>query len=129
MDEGKPGDGGDAARRPRPDRKKEKEHRLQYEEKMLEQIEIDERRKRRWQRKKGRSAWFGLGLSGLVGWMIILPTLLGILIGAWIDENFPSSIPWTLVLMLLGLVFGATSTYFWLMREQKDIQQEREDTE
>ena len=39
-----------------------------------------------------RSPWFGLGMFGLVGWSVVLPMLLGITIGSWIDTHWPSRV-------------------------------------
>ena len=54
------------------------------------QVGAKERRKLTAQRGRPRSIWFGLGMLGLIGWSVALPTLLGIALGLWIDNHFPS---------------------------------------
>lgn len=65
-----------------------------------------------------RSIWAGLGLFGMVGWSVMVPTLLGIALGIWIDKRFPSSYSWTLMLLFVGLVLGCWSAWYWIQREQ-----------
>jgi ATP synthase protein I len=65
-----------------------------------------------------RSIWAGLGLFGMVGWSVMVPMLLGIALGIWIDKRFPSSYSWTLMLLFVGLVLGCWSAWYWMQREQ-----------
>ena len=50
-----------------------------------------------------RSVWFGLGMFGLIGWSVAIPTLLGAALGQWVDKHYPGRFSWTLTLLLLGL--------------------------
>ncbi|MEX1294827.1 MAG: AtpZ/AtpI family protein [Candidatus Limnocylindrales bacterium] len=55
---------------------------------------------------------------GIVGWSIVVPTLIGLFVGRWLDEAAPSgSISWTLTLLLLGLVVGIAVAGGWVRRE------------
>ncbi len=75
-----------------------------------------ERRERA--RREGRHGLgYGLGLFGLIGWSVSVPTLLGIALGVWIDRRYPSPYSWTLMLMLVGVVLGCLNAWFWLRRE------------
>jgi ATP synthase protein I len=65
-----------------------------------------------------RSIWAGLGLFGMVGWSVMVPMLLGIALGIWIDKRFPSPYSWTLMLLFVGLVLGCWSAWYWIQREQ-----------
>ncbi|EMB18287.1 MULTISPECIES: AtpZ/AtpI family protein [Rhodopirellula] len=67
-----------------------------------------------------RSAWFGLGMFGLVGWSIAIPTLLGIALGIWIDERWPSRFSWTLMLLIGGVGIGCLNAWWWINRENED---------
>lgn len=67
-----------------------------------------------------RSAWFGLGMFGLVGWSIVVPTLMGIATGIWIDEHWPSRFSWTLMLLIGGLAVGCLNAWWWVNRENED---------
>ena len=64
-----------------------------------------------------RSVWFGLGLFGLVGWAIALPTLLGIGLGMWIDGHFNGGRSWTVALLLSGLTLGCLNAWYWVKKE------------
>ena len=43
--------------------------------------------RRRRQRRAG--VWFGLGMMGLIGWSVAVPTLLGAALGLWLDQHYP----------------------------------------
>ena len=50
--------------------------------------------------------WFGLGMMGLIGWSIVVPTLLGAGLGVWLDRSYPGGRSWTLALLVGGLAAG-----------------------
>ena len=62
---------------------------------------------------------FGLGFAGLVGWSVVVPTLLGMALGIWIDFQFSSRFSWTLALMLAGLSIGCLIAWEWVSQEQE----------
>jgi ATP synthase protein I len=69
-------------------------------------------------RRQGEeSAWFGLGMFGLIGWSVALPALLGIAIGLWIDARWPSRFSWTLMLLVMGVAVGCLNAWWWMQRE------------
>jgi ATP synthase protein I len=82
-------------------------------------IEKKTRRKLSAQAQKQRSVWFGLGMFGLVGWSIAVPTLIGIMIGIWIDRAWPSRVSWTITLLFVGVVLGCLQAWQWIKRESK----------
>ena len=55
-------------------------------EKFSRRIEQIENRKLRAERRKKRSPWMGIGMFGIVGWTITTPTVLGVLLGYWLDK-------------------------------------------
>lgn len=63
------------------------------------------------------SAWFGLGMFGLVGWSVAVPTLLGVALGLWVDERWPSRFSWTLMLLVMGAAVGCLNAWWWMQRE------------
>lgn len=65
-----------------------------------------------------RSIVKGLGLSGMVGWSVILPALLGLALGMWIDRRFPGSYSWTLMFLVLGIVLGCWNAWRWIQQQQ-----------
>jgi ATP synthase protein I len=86
-----------------------------------------ERRKLRARRHRHRGTWFGLGMYGLVGWSVVIPTLLGVAAGLWIDAAWPSRFSWTLMLMLGGLLLGCWNAWYWVSLEQRAIRDETRD--
>lgn len=67
-----------------------------------------------------QSAWYGLGMFGLVGWAIAVPVIAGIALGVWIDERWPGETSWTLVLLLAGVTLGCLNAWYWVQREGRD---------
>jgi ATP synthase protein I len=82
--------------------------------------EIDRKvsRKLRARQAGDRSIWAGLGLFGMVGWSVTIPTLMGLALGLWIDRRFPSPYSWSLMLLLLGVVLGCLNAWYWVQREK-----------
>jgi len=67
--------------------------------------------------QRNRSIWFGLGMFGLIGWSIAVPTVAGIALGVWIDRHWPGPISWTLSLLFVGLALGCINAWRWIQRE------------
>ena len=87
-------------------------------EKELErQIEAKEARKLKARRESRRSVWFGLGMFGMLGWSVAIPTLLGIAFGCWLDRLFPSRISWCLTFLFVGVVVGLSIAWNWVKQE------------
>jgi len=77
-------------------------------------------RKLRARREGRRGVWFGLGMFGLVGWAVALPTVAGVALGLWLDARFPSRVSWTLSLLLVGALLGSLNAWYWVKRESRD---------
>ncbi|HSO60778.1 MAG TPA: AtpZ/AtpI family protein [Desulfobacterales bacterium] len=84
-------------------------------------------RKLRARRNAKQGVWFGLGMMGLIGWSVVVPTLLGAAFGMWLDNHHPGSHSWTLMLLLIGLVIGCLNAWHWVGKEDKEIREEQED--
>ncbi|MEX5728801.1 ATP synthase protein I [Rhodovulum iodosum] len=70
-------------------------------------------------RGEGRGVWFGLGMFGLVGWAVAVPTLLGIALGVWLDRVAPAGFSWTLALLLGGVALGCLNAWWWVSKESR----------
>lgn len=77
------------------------------------------------QHKEERSLWFGLGAFGVIGWSIAIPTLIGVGIGLWLDLSWPSDFSWTLALLLAGVVIGCFNAWYWMNKEQREMEIEK----
>src|SRR5512141_2917262 len=78
-------------------------------------------------RKSTQGVWFGLGMMGLIGWSVVVPTLLGAALGIWLDANHPGKHAWTLALLVAGLAIGCLNAWFWVAKEEKAMRDEAED--
>ncbi|MEX2117333.1 MAG: AtpZ/AtpI family protein [Bacteroidota bacterium] len=74
-----------------------------------------------------RGVWFGLGMMGLIGWSVAVPTLLGAVVGIWLDKSHAGSHSWTLMLLVIGLVIGCVNAWHWVAKEDKEMREEQED--
>jgi ATP synthase protein I len=45
-------------------------------------------------------------MIGALGWLIVTPTLMGVLAGRWLDERFESGIFYTGACIVAGLAIG-----------------------
>lgn len=86
-------------------------------------------RKLKAQRSAKRSVWFGFSMSGLVGWSVMIPTLLGALLGIWIDKHYPGKHSWALALLIVGLILGALNAWHWVKKEFTELQDEQDQDE
>jgi ATP synthase protein I len=84
-------------------------------------------RKLRARRNGSPGVWFGLGMMGLIGWSVAVPTLLGAGLGLWLDKHHPASHSWTLALLVAGLVIGCWNAWHWVAKEEKAMRDERGD--
>lgn len=71
-------------------------------------VKLRRDRRERWQREGERSLAQNLAMIGALGWTIVIPTLIGLFVGRWLDRTLDSGIFWTLGLLVLGLAVGCT---------------------
>jgi ATP synthase protein I len=86
-------------------------------------------RKLKARRNSTQGVWFGLGMMGLVGWSVVVPTLLGAAIGIWLDKRHPGSHSWTLMLLVIGLVIGCLNAWHWVAKEDTEMREDQEDND
>ena len=55
-------------------------------------------------RKSSQGVGFGVGMVGLIGWSVVVPTLLGAALAVWLDNHYPAKHGWTLALLVACLV-------------------------
>jgi ATP synthase protein I len=84
-------------------------------------------RKLRARRHSAQGVWFGVGMMGLIGWSVVVPTLLGAAFGVWLDTRHPGSHSWTLSLLVIGLVIGCANAWLWVQKEENAMREEQED--
>ena len=84
-------------------------------------------RKLKARRNSTQGVWFGLGMMGLIGWSVVVPTLLGTAFGIWLDRRHQGSYSWTLMLMVIGLVIGCLNAWHWVVKEDKEMPEDQEE--
>ena len=65
-------------------------------------------------RKASHRSAAGSAQIGVLGWIIVVPTLIGLFLGRWLDHAFQSELFWTGPLLLLGLALGCWSAWKWV---------------
>jgi ATP synthase protein I len=76
-------------------------------------------------RRSTQGVWFGLGMMGLIGWSVVVPTLAGAALGLWLDTHHPGRHAWTLALLVAGLAIGCLNAWHWVAQEDKAIRDEQ----
>src|SRR4030065_904702 len=80
-------------------------------------------------RHKDETVWFGLGMFGIVGWAVAIPTLIGIALGLWIDRTWPSQYSWALMFLIAGVIIGSINATYWVRKIRNSIIEETDDDE
>lgn len=65
-----------------------------------------EERRRLWEEEGERPLWRNLSMVGALGWLVVTPTLVGIVLGRWLDELFDSGVLFTAALIFVGVMIG-----------------------
>jgi ATP synthase protein I len=71
-------------------------------------------RHRRWLRDGDASVAQRLGQIGVLGWIIVVPMLIGVFTGRWLDRVFNSGLFCTAPLLILGAALGCWSAWKWM---------------
>ncbi len=90
------------------------------------QIGVKAARKLKARRNPKPGVWFGLGMMGLIGWSVTVPTLLGAALGIWLDKHHPGAHSWTLALLVAGLTIGCLNAWRWVAKEEKAMRDDDE---
>ena len=75
------------------------------------------------------SVWSGLGMMGMIGWSVAVPSLLGAALGIWLDKKYPQSFSWILSLLVVGIVAGCIIAWYWVDKEDKEMHNDKEEND
>ena len=89
--------------------------------KFLSEVGAKEARKLKAQARVTRTVWSGMGMMGMIGWSVVVPTLLGAALGVWLDNRYPAAHSWMLTLLVIGLTLGCINAWHWVAKEEKEI--------
>ncbi len=81
-------------------------------------------RKLKARRHPAPGVWFGLGMMGLIGWSVAVPTLGGVALGLWLDTRHPGAHSWTLALLVAGLMLGCFNAWRWVAKEDAAMRED-----
>jgi ATP synthase protein I len=99
----------------------------QPERSLSQEVGAKAARKLRARRNSAQGVWFGLGMMGLIGWSVAIPTLLGAALGIWLDSHYPGRHAWTLALLVAGLMVGCLNAWRWIAKQDQEMREEQED--
>ncbi len=71
-------------------------------------------------RRRGDDVLFWLGMLGLIGWSVAIPTVAGVALGLWLDRVAPAPFSWVLTMLVVGLALGLLNAWIWVRRESAD---------
>jgi ATP synthase protein I len=58
-----------------------------------------------------------LGQIGVLGWAIVAPVLIGVVVGRWLDRTFDAGVFFTAPLIMLGAAAGLWTAWRWMHRQ------------
>jgi ATP synthase protein I len=85
---------------------------------MAESVRRHRERWRLWQSEGEPSLAKNVGQIGILGWMIVAPTLIGLFVGRWIDTRLETGVFWSAALLVIGVCGGAWSAWRWMHTDQ-----------
>jgi ATP synthase protein I len=88
------------------------------------EVSDKERRKLKARREGKESVWQGFGVFGLIGWSVAVPTVLFVLLGIFLDEQYGGRQSYTLAMLAAGLFVGVMNAWYWVNRKMKEINEE-----
>ena len=100
---------------------------LQTQSPLGQEVGAKAARKLKARRHPAAGVWFGLGMMGLIGWSVVVPTLLGAALGLWLDRRYPGGRSWTLALLVVGLAIGCWNAWRWVVKEDEEMREAQED--
>jgi ATP synthase protein I len=99
----------------------------QERKKFSREVGVKAARMLKTRRNAPQGVWFGLGMMGLIGWSVVVPTLLGAALGIWLDHHHMGSHSWTLMLLVIGLALGCWNAWRWVSKQDEEMREEQED--
>lgn len=83
---------------------------------MQDAVERRKSRREQWQREGERPLWKNLSMVGALGWLIIMPILIGVFTGRWLDGRLDTGVTFSGALTFLGACLG----FYWAWRRMNE---------
>jgi ATP synthase protein I len=84
---------------------------------MADAVRKQQGRRKRWLTDGEPSVMRFVGQIGVLGWIIVMPTLIGLFVGRWLDHKLGTGIFWSAPLLLLGVLVGYWSAWRWMHKQ------------
>jgi ATP synthase protein I len=84
---------------------------------MANAVRKQQERKERWRIEGEPSMMRFVGQIGVLGWIIVVPALIGLFIGRWLDRALGTGIFWSAALLFLGVTAGFWSAWRWMHKQ------------
>jgi ATP synthase protein I len=84
------------------------------QDKLVTQTRLRGERHSRWLRDGNANVAQRLAQIGVLGWMVVVPMLIGVFAGRWLDHRFNSGLFCTAPLLMLGTALGCWSAWKWM---------------
>ena len=86
------------------------------QDKLVSETRLRGERHGRWLRDGDPNVAQRLAQIGVLGWMIVVPMLIGVFAGRWLDHKFNAGLFYTAPLLMLGAAFGCWSAWKWMQK-------------
>lgn len=81
---------------------------------IVDRVRRESTRRRLWRSEGEPSMVRFVGQIGVLGWIIVAPTLIGLFIGRWLDHTFGTGVFWSAPLLMIGAAIGFWSAWRWM---------------
>ena len=81
---------------------------------LIRETRLRRDRRDKWLREGDMSVGRRLAQIGVLGWIFVVPTLVGLFAGRWLDARFGTHIFWTAPGLILGLCVGGWTAWKWM---------------
>lgn len=75
-------------------------------EELQDAIRLRQSRRDAWKKEGERPLWKNLSMVGALGWLIVVPTLIGVFVGRWLDGIFATGVTFSGALTFAGALLG-----------------------
>ena len=95
---------------------------VEFEKAQNEKIRDELRYKASLLKQRPERHWHSnFGMIASLGGVMIIPILLGLWLGGYLDEVYPQRFSWRLSLLFVGFAWGIFNAYMWISIENKKI--------